>query len=126
MWALLAWARRQNQQKLVEDSPTVSLATTQTGQAIGSTATDNTALLAPTANVVAAAVVAPPAFVQVSSATPQTNQSSVAVTFTGAQTVGNTNILAIGWNNATSNIKSVMDSAGNTYRGRFLRRGAVG
>ena len=116
MWALLAWARRQNQQKLIDDTPTISLATTQTGQAIGSTATDNTALLAPTANVVEAAVVVPPAFVQVKAATPQTNQSSVAVTYTGAQTAGNTNILAIGWNNATSNITAVTDLAGNTYQ----------
>ena len=53
---------------------------------------------------------------QVNAATPQTNQSSVAVTYTGAQTAGNTNILAIGWNNATSNITSVTDSAGNTYQ----------
>ena len=31
-------------------------------------------------------------------------------------TAGNTNIVAIGWNNATSNITSVTDSAGNTYQ----------
>ena len=49
-------------------------------------------------------------------ATPQTNQSSVAVTYTGAQTAGDTNILAIGWNNTTSNITAVTDSAGNTYQ----------
>ncbi len=55
------------------------------------------------------------AFVQVSAATPQTNQSSVSVVYTGGQTAGNTNILAIGWNNATSNITSVTDSAGNVY-----------
>ena len=67
--------------------------------------------------VATAAVVAdPPAFVQVNAAVPQTNQSSVAVTYTGAQTAGNTNILAIGWNNATSTITSVTDSAGNTYQ----------
>ena len=65
---------------------------------------------------VANAAAAPPAFVQVKAAIPQTNQSSVAVTYTGAQTAGNTNILAIGWNNATSNITSVTDSAGNTYQ----------
>ena len=34
----------------------------------------------------------------------------------GAQTAGNTNIVAIGWNNATSNITSVTDTAGNTYQ----------
>ena len=58
----------------------------------------------------------PLAFVQVNAATPQTNQSSVAVTYTSAQIAGNTNILAIGWNDATSNITSVTDSAGNTYQ----------
>ena len=65
---------------------------------------------------VANVAAAPPAFVQVNAAVPQTNQSSVAVTYTSAQTAGNTNILAIGWNNATSNITSVTDSAGNTYQ----------
>ena len=56
------------------------------------------------------------AFVQVNAATPQTNQSSVTVTYTNAQIAGDTNILAIGWNNTTSNITSVTDSAGNTYQ----------
>ena len=63
-----------------------------------------------------AVATAPPAFVQVNSAVPQTNQSTVTVRYTNAQTAGNTNILAIGWNNATSNITSVTDSAGNTYQ----------
>ena len=67
-----------------------------------------------TYNVVAAPVV--PAFVQANAAVPQTNQTTVTVTYTGAQTAGNTNILAIGWNNATSNITSVVDSAGNVYQ----------
>ncbi|MGZ5919247.1 MAG: hypothetical protein ACXWJV_05555, partial [Hyphomicrobium sp.] len=57
----------------------------------------------------------PVAFVQVNAATPQTNQTSVAVTYGSAQVAGDTNILAIGWNNATSNITSVTDSAGNVY-----------
>jgi hypothetical protein len=52
----------------------------------------------------------------VNAATPQTSQSVVAVKYNGAQTPGNTNILAIGWNNTTSTITSVVDSAGNTYR----------
>ena len=69
-----------------------------------------------TLNVAAAAVAAPPAFVQVKAATPQTNQSSVPVTYTAAQIAGNTNIVVIGWNNTTSNITSVTDSAGNTYQ----------
>jgi hypothetical protein len=53
---------------------------------------------------------------QVNSAVPQTNQSTVTVRYNNAQTAGDTNILAIGWNNATSNITSVTDSAGNTYQ----------
>ena len=68
-----------------------------------------------TANFNLAATSAAPAFVQVKAATPQSNQSSVPVTY-GAQAAGDTNILAIGWNNATSNITSVTDSAGNNYQ----------
>ena len=80
-------------------------------------AAGNTTTSAPVTVTVANAVTTtPPAFVQVNAAMPQTNQSSVAVTYTGAQTAGDTNILAIGWNNATSNITSVTDSAGNTYQ----------
>src|SRR6516165_5252583 len=56
------------------------------------------------------------AFVQVSAATPQTSQSQVSVTYTNAQGAGDTNILAIGWKDATSTITSILDSAGNTYR----------
>ena len=57
----------------------------------------------------------PAAFVQVSAATPQTNQSQVTVTYAQAQVAGDTNILAIGWKDATSTITSILDSAGNTY-----------
>ena len=75
------------------------------------------ALSAPvTIDAAAAAAITPPAFVQVSAATPQTNQSSVPVTYTGAQAAGDTNILAVGWNNTTSTLTAVTDSAGNTYQ----------
>ena len=77
-----------------------------TSQSVDTTATVQTLAATP----------APPAFVQVKAATPQTSQSSVKVTYSGAQTAGDTNILAIGWNNTTSNITSVSDSAGNAYR----------
>jgi glucose/arabinose dehydrogenase/PKD repeat protein len=59
---------------------------------------------------------APPAFVQVRAATPQTNQATVALAYMAAQTAGNTDIIAIGWNDATSTIASVTDSAGNAYQ----------
>src|SRR5262249_9368867 len=58
----------------------------------------------------------PAAFAQGNAATPQTAQSQVAVTYSQAQAAGDTNILAIGWRNATSNITSVADSAGNMYQ----------
>jgi glucose/arabinose dehydrogenase/chitodextrinase len=63
-----------------------------------------------------ASAVATPTFVQVNSATPQTPQSTVAVTYTGAQAAGDTNVIAIGWNSTASNVTSVTDSAGNTYQ----------
>ena len=57
-----------------------------------------------------------PVFVQVNSATPQSNQSQITVMFNGAQTAGDTNIVAVGWNSATSTITSVGDGAGNAYQ----------
>jgi hypothetical protein len=57
----------------------------------------------------------PIAFVQVKSATPQTASASVAVTFTTAQTLGNLNVVVVGWNDTTSTISAVTDSRGNTY-----------
>ena len=56
-----------------------------------------------------------PAFVQVVAAQPQTNQTTVTVTYTKAQAAGDTNVLAIGWGDVTSNIAKVSDSSGNTY-----------
>ena len=108
---------RQNQQTLIDETPTVIKTTAQSSQTVDGVVTDNAGLSAlVTDDVALAAVAAPPAFVQVNAAMPQTNQSTVAVTYTNAQTAGDTNILAIGWNNATSNITSVTDSAGNTYQ----------
>ena len=37
------------------------------------------------------------------------------MTYSLAQSVGDTNVLAIGWNDGSSNIVSVSDSAGNAY-----------
>jgi hypothetical protein len=56
-----------------------------------------------------------PAFVQVVAAVPQTNQTTVSVKFTKAQSAGDTNIIAIGTGDITSNITSVKDSVGNIY-----------
>jgi hypothetical protein len=57
-----------------------------------------------------------PTFVQQSSATPQSPQTSVAATYPAAQTAGDTNILAIGWNDTAASIVSVVDAAGNAYQ----------
>ena len=57
-----------------------------------------------------------PTFVQQSYATPQTPQIQVSAIYSGAQTAGDTNILAIGWNDMTASIVSVVDSAGNVYQ----------
>jgi glucose/arabinose dehydrogenase len=58
----------------------------------------------------------PIAFVQVQSATPQSAQSTVATTFTQAQSAGNLNVVVVGWNESAGNITSVTDGAGNTYQ----------
>ncbi|MGH3430583.1 MAG: fibronectin type III domain-containing protein, partial [Mycobacteriales bacterium] len=54
------------------------------------------------------------AYVQGGEAIPQTPQTSVSVTL-NAQAAGDFNLVVIGWNNATSSVLSVTDSAGNSY-----------
>ena len=54
-------------------------------------------------------------FVQVKAATPQTASSSVAVTYSAAQTAGNLNVVEVGWNDTTSSVNTVTDSRGNSY-----------
>jgi glucose/arabinose dehydrogenase len=58
----------------------------------------------------------PIAFVQTQSATPQSPQSTVATTFTQAQSAGNLDVVVVGWNDSTGNVTSVTDGAGNTYQ----------
>jgi len=54
-------------------------------------------------------------FVQQNYAVPHPSASQVQITFTNAQTAGNLNIVVVGWNDATSTVSPVTDSAGNTY-----------
>jgi len=68
------------------------------------------------AALVAATTSPGPTFVQAGAATPQTPQSAVNVAFANAQAAGDTNILAIGWNDTAADIVSVSDSAGNVYQ----------
>jgi Galactose oxidase-like, Early set domain/IPT/TIG domain len=58
---------------------------------------------------------APISFAQVAAATPQSATSSVTVTFPQNQTAGDLNVVVVGWNDSTSTVKSVTDSAKNTY-----------
>ena len=53
-------------------------------------------------------------FIQVASATPSST-ATVSVTYPAAQTSGDLNIVAVGWNDTTSTVQSVKDSAGNSY-----------
>jgi hypothetical protein len=55
------------------------------------------------------------AFIQVNAATPQTAQATVAAAYTAAQTAGNLNVVAVGWNDTTAQVTSVTDTRGNTY-----------
>ena len=54
-------------------------------------------------------------FVQTNSATPQTAQNPVTVTYTAAQTAGDLNVVVVGWNDSTVTVSTVVDSAGNSY-----------
>jgi hypothetical protein len=58
----------------------------------------------------------PLAFVQVNASTPQSPQSTVATTYNQAQSPGNLNVVAVGWNESVGNVVSVSDSAGNVYQ----------
>jgi hypothetical protein len=55
-------------------------------------------------------------FVQVASATPQTSTATVSVSYPTAQTLGDMNVVVVGWNDTTATVQSVKDSAGNTYK----------
>jgi fibronectin type 3 domain-containing protein len=57
----------------------------------------------------------PITLVQKNFATPQSAQSSVAVTFTAAQTSGDLNVVVVGWNDSTAAVGTVTDSSGNVY-----------
>jgi hypothetical protein len=54
-------------------------------------------------------------FAQKNSATPQAASATVSVSYQSAQTVGNLNVVVVGWNDTTSTVQSVKDSAGNVY-----------
>ena len=55
-------------------------------------------------------------YVQGNYATPQSSQTSVPVTYTAAQNAGDLNVVIVGWNDATTQVKSLTDSKGNVYQ----------
>jgi hypothetical protein len=57
------------------------------------------------------------AFVQANFATPQGSFASVTATYTSAQQAGDSNVVVVGWNDATHSVTSVVDSVnGGTYQ----------
>jgi len=57
-----------------------------------------------------------PAFIQVNASTPQSPQSTVATAYSQAQSPGDLNVVAVGWNESVGNVISVSDSSGNVYQ----------
>ncbi len=56
-----------------------------------------------------------PAYLQGGSATPQTNQTAVAVTLQSPQSAGDLLVVFAGWNDATATVSSVTDSVGDVF-----------
>src|SRR5438132_12083948 len=56
-------------------------------------------------------------FVQVNSAVP-TSTATISATYNSAQTAGNMNVVAIGWDNALITHKRLTDNKGNSYKQR--------
>jgi hypothetical protein len=54
-------------------------------------------------------------FAQVAGADPQSSTATVSVSYPGAQTAGDLNVVVVGWNDITATVLSVKDSAGNNY-----------
>jgi hypothetical protein len=69
-----------------------------------------------------------PTFIQGNSATPQTSQTTVPVSYNAAQTKGNLNVVIVGWNDTTAHISPIADTKGNVYQlavGPTLLSGAL-
>ena len=54
-------------------------------------------------------------YVQGNYATPQTPQTAVNVTFTGAQAAADLNVVVVGWNDSSAIVNTLTDSRGNIY-----------
>ena len=100
-------------------TPTTTPTSTPTNTSVGPTTTPtltSTPTMTPTVpTATMTPVLLTPTYVQSNSADPQSPQSSLAVGYSKAQTVGDLNVVAIGWNDTTATISAVRDSAGNSY-----------
>ncbi|HVU45136.1 MAG TPA: choice-of-anchor D domain-containing protein [Terracidiphilus sp.] len=54
-------------------------------------------------------------YIQGNYATPQSSQSTVSVKYSSAQSASDLNVVVVGWNDSKATVKTVVDSAGNTY-----------
>ena len=54
-------------------------------------------------------------YVQGNYATPQASEASVPVKFNVAQSAGDLNVVAVGWNDSTASVSAVTDTSGNAY-----------
>ncbi len=106
-------------------APTTSSSVYSTPINIASTKTINAMAAAPGLNnspvasgdyTIQSQVTGTISFVQGDSATPQTSTATVSVAFTGGQTLGNLNVVVVGWNDTSATVNSVTDSKGNVYQ----------
>jgi len=54
-------------------------------------------------------------FVQSNFSAPQSTQTTVTVPYTLAQSLGNLNVVVVGWNSSSNQVQSVTDTRGNLY-----------
>jgi GH35 family endo-1,4-beta-xylanase len=108
-----AWVSQEVNLSKAQPTPTPSFSPTPTPAPSATPAPTATPAASPTP--VPSPIPAPVAFVQQAYANPQTNSSSVTVSFSSAENAGDANVVMVGWNDAVSSVSSVTDSAGNTY-----------
>jgi hypothetical protein len=94
------------------DATPIQVSVTTTIKAMAAAAGFSNSAVATGTYSIGAAI--PIAFVQVASAVPASG-TTVSVTYAGAQSAGNTSIVAIGWSNSTASVTAVTDTKGNTY-----------
>jgi hypothetical protein len=64
----------------------------------------------------ACAALGAPQYVQSNYAVPGTPQTTVTLPYTSAQSLGDFNVVVVGWNDSTAQVASVSDSLGNVYQ----------